>query len=117
MIPINIRSEKLDLDKTPNEILKLMIHTVIKENYELKNRLDKFKKFMDEDDIVKCSKCNNWEIEPHKCLLCNGLFCDECRLEYINCRICNENPIACRYDACPGKGVDLICYNCILHKN
>lgn len=32
MITINIHSEKLNLDKIPNEILKLIIHTITKEN-------------------------------------------------------------------------------------
>ena len=95
-------------DKTPNQVLKLMILEVIKDNNNLRAELAKTQKMLSDREILIVEKCCKYgyctdcrkfiklfdDDTSYVCYQCWSHFCKDCikpeDTQYINCMKCRE---------------------------
>lgn len=105
---VNIRSKNLNIDKTPDQVLKMIIYNLLKENNNLKQinddliiRRQNSNVILDNIiDVCNCSYCDIWFLfesnDNISCDICESNHCGLCDTT-INCIFCNE--IIC-YSSC-----------------
>lgn len=106
---VYVKSENINLDKTPNQILKFIIYKLVDMNERLYERSEKLSNvlksaeelLLDIYDSCKCDYCEMWfHIDSgFRCDICKSFHCGECKNK-IKCTKCTK--YFC-YDVCEFK--------------